>query len=396
MRMLPHALVGTSTTRPTRPTVADVWLAGGLLVTTASLGMLVPIGAPYRAWDAIGLALGTASGLCLLWRQVAPLPVVAVASSIVVVNAALGYAVTVVQWPVWIALFTCFFWYGWRSRALAVAIVALGVAGYVVFDRGPFGASELTSISVSVLIAAVTGDAMRSRRASAAAAEARLTIEAREQAMRAEQMLVQERSRLARELHDALGHAVNVMVMQAGVGRRVFDDNPGFARDALAHIETVGREALDELDRLVRILGDRRGDETVPAESTVSDLSELAARVQSAGRDIRVSAGEVELSPSAARAMHRIIQEAVTNALRHSESGRITVDVAQAGDTVAIEVHNEGGDFPVPVPGRGLINMRERARLEGGELEAGPTDDGFRVRATLPAGRPAATYAVPA
>jgi signal transduction histidine kinase len=182
------------------------------------------------------------------------------------------------------------------------------------------------------------------------------------------------------------------MVMQAGVGRRVFVDNPEFARDALGHIERVGREALDELDRLLRILGDDRRGEAAPSEPTVSDLSELVARVQSAGRDITVNVGDVDLSPSAARALYRIIQEAVTNALRHTVTGTISVDVSQFGETVVVDVRNEGAGFGIAVPGRGLVNMRERARLEGGELEAGPTAQGFQVRATLPARPTMATH----
>ncbi len=92
--------------------------------------------------------------------------------------------------------------------------------------------------------------------------------------------------------------------------------------------------------------------------------------------------------------MYRIIQEGVTNALRHTTTGRISVSVRQTGGTVVIEVHNEGLGFGVPVPGHGLINMRERARLEGGELDAGPTGGEFRVRATLPARAPVSPHAV--
>ncbi len=394
MRLLEHGSAAGQARRPVWPTVTDAWLPGGLVVGSVVLGLLAPAGTPYRGVDAAGLAFAAASALSLLWRQAAPITVLAVASSIVVANAAAGYNVSVVQWPVWISLFTCFVWYGWRPRLLALAIVGLGVAGYAGFDRGSVGAPELSSITVAVMIATVAGDATRSRRSSMAATEARLTSEALAQAMLADQVLAQERSRLASELHDALGHAVNVMVMQAGVGRRVFADNPEFARDALRHIETVGREALDELDRLLRILGDEQRGAADTTELTVSDLSELVARVRSAGREVTVSTGQVDLSPSATRALYRIIQEAVTNALRHTTTGRISVEVAQTGDTVAVEVRNEGLGFDIPVAGRGLINMRERARLEGGQLEAGPTDDGFQVRATLPARPPVAPHPV--
>jgi len=385
---------GSAGPMPVRPTATDVLLTGAVVVGSIVLSLIAAKGPPYRGVDAFGLAIAAASALCLIWRQVMLMAVLAITGTVVIVNAAVGYPVDAVQWPVWIGLFTCFAWYGWRRRALSLAIVGLGVAGYIVFDRGPVGAAQLVSITVSVLVATIVGDAARSRRARAAAIEARLRSEARERTMLADQMLAQERGRLARELHDALGHAVNVMVIQAGVGRRVFGDNPDFARDALKHIETVGREALEELDRLLRILGEDGRSAIEPTEPTVSDVSDLVARLRSAGRDVTMSTSDVDLTPSAARAMYRIIQEALTNALRHTTTGRISVSVRQTGVTVVIDGHNEGLGFDVPVPGHGLINMRERARLEGGDLQAGPTGGGFQVRATLPARAPVSPHAV--
>jgi signal transduction histidine kinase len=173
------------------------------------------------------------------------------------------------------------------------------------------------------------------------------------------------------------------MVMQAGVGRRVFADNPEFAAQALGHIETVGRDALGELDRLLRVLHPDRDGEPAAAPA-LTGLAELAGRVRAAGRELVLSPAEVSLSPSGERALFRIAQEAVTNALRHTASGRITVELGQTADTVVLEVVNETPPLPAPTPGRGLVNMRERARLEGGVFEAGPVDGGFRVRAALP------------
>ena len=95
----------------------------------------------------------------------------------------------------------------------------------------------------------------------------------------------------------------------------------------------------------------------------------------------------ISLTPGGARALYRIVQEALTNAVRHTSAGRIQVEVSQVADQVLLEVVNEGNGFRDPVPGRGLVNMHERARLEGGALEAGPVEGGFRVRAVLPAVR---------
>jgi signal transduction histidine kinase len=181
------------------------------------------------------------------------------------------------------------------------------------------------------------------------------------------------------------------MVLQAGVGRRVFTDNPTFAKEALASIETVGRAALDELNRLLKVLQpDQRGTGE-PFAPTAADLEHLVQRIRSTGRQVELRADDIDLPASTARAVYRIVQEALTNAVKHTPTGGIRVQVERIGPDVRLEVVNECDRPPDPVPGHGLVNMRERARLEGGELEAGPIDGGFRVRATLPVATTAVT-----
>jgi signal transduction histidine kinase len=175
-----------------------------------------------------------------------------------------------------------------------------------------------------------------------------------------------------------------VIVLQAGVGRRVFGQNPDYAREALATIESVGRGALGELDRLLKVLQpDGRTTTQEPFAPTVGDLEQLVDQVRATGREVELRM-DAELSPDCVRTLYRIIQEALTNAVRHTSAGRIRVEVTRLGDEVQADVVNEGDGFDRPVPGRGLVNMRERARLEGGELQAGPVEGGFRVRAVLP------------
>ncbi|WP_156756118.1 sensor histidine kinase [Actinokineospora pegani] len=340
----------------------QLWQTGGLVVVAAVASVLTSAGPPHRAVDALGVGFAVVAAGCLLWRWVAPIPVLVATALLVVANAAAGYPPTVVPWATWVALFTCFCACARRYRAVAVAVTLAAVVGYLVFDRGAVQAETVFGVTMTFLIAVVAGDAVRSRGAAAAAEQARQRAE--------------ERTELARELHDSLGHAVNVVVMQAGVARRVFDENPGFAREALGHIETVGRDALGELDHLVR---------AVRTEQPPPGLAALAERVRAAGREPRLRAERVELGAGPARALHRIAQEAITNALRHSDSGRIDIHLRRVADTAVLEVVNEGGHLPPGRPGHGLANMRERARLAGGELEAGPFEGGFRVRATLPA-----------
>ncbi|WP_448625918.1 sensor histidine kinase [Geodermatophilus sp. URMC 64] len=378
--MLPSSLSRPRTWAGTR---VDAVLAVALAVVSVGYVFAFPAGPPYEPAGAVTVLLAAAGPLALLWRQTAPLVAQAGASLAVTATAAAGSPIGFLDWSAWIALFSCFAAGGRRLQVAGAGLAGLGVLGYVAFDRAD-PVAALPQIVTSFVISMVAGELSR-RRTRAVAAEARRAADERQRATAAERLLLQERARLARELHDSLGHTVNVMVLQAGVGRRVFADNPAFAREALQSIETVGRGALDELNRLLRVLQpDERKASAAPFAPTVADLEELAGRIRATGRPVELRTDGAELSGSSARAVYRIVQEALTNAVRHTSSGPIRVEIEQAGPDVLLEVVNEC-DRPVdPVPGRGLVNMRERARLEGGELEAGPVGGSFRVRATLP------------
>ncbi len=365
------------------PARADAWLAGAL-ASVSVLWTTAEVGALDRPVDALTLVLAAAGPLALLWRQTAPLAVLTGTCAVLVACQATGVWVDFIDWPVWIALFTCFEVGGPRLRVAAVVVTGSAVALYLAIDPSHLVAG-VSSIVVLSLTAALFG-VLSSRRVRAVAAEARRAAENRQRALAAERLLLQERGRLARELHDSLGHTVNVMVLQAGVGRRVFADNPGYAREALAGIETAGRGALAELDRLLRILHPDGQGTVDPFTPTTTDLEDLVDRVRATGRQVELCTDGVELTGSGARTVYRIVQEALTNAVRHTPAGRIRVEVSRTGPEVLLEVTNEGPVDPGAAPGHGLVNMRERARLEGGELEAGPVPGGFRVRAVLPLG----------
>src|SRR4051794_2497025 len=192
----------------------DVWLAGGMAVAAMGVALATPKGPLYRPEDGFGLALAAASGLALLWRQAVPLAAMTGAGAVVVINSAAGFPTGLVPWPTWIALFSCFALGGRRVRLVATLIVSLGVTGYLMFDRSPVSVDLISSIGLCALVAIIAGDAARSRRAVAAAAQTRLEEKNHQQALAAERLLFEERGRLARELHDSLGHTVNVMVLQ--------------------------------------------------------------------------------------------------------------------------------------------------------------------------------------
>src|SRR4051794_26976569 len=187
----------------------DVWLAGGMAVAAVGVALATPNGPLYRPEDGFGLALAAASGLALLWRQTVPLAAMTGAGAVVVINAAAGFPTGLVPWPTWIALFSCFALGGRRIRLAATAIVGLAVAGYLAFDRDQVTVDLISGISLCALVAIIAGDAARSRRTIAAAAQSRLEEKNRQQALAAERLLLEERGRLARELHDSLGHTVN-------------------------------------------------------------------------------------------------------------------------------------------------------------------------------------------
>ncbi|MGI5291046.1 sensor histidine kinase [Nonomuraea polychroma] len=190
-----------------------------------------------------------------------------------------------------------------------------------------------------------------------------------------------ERNRLARELHDSVGHALSVVTLQAAAAGRVLDRDPATARTALAAIEESARAALDELDHVLGLL--RHGAETErrsPA-GTLADLGELVA---ASGVQVRQEVGDLSGVPAAvSREAYRILQEALTNAIKHGR-GPVRLSAAVHGDDLRLEVTNPGGGNDARSGGRGVAGMRERVRLLRGDLEAGPAGAGWTVTVRLP------------
>lgn len=367
------------------------WVLDASLVGVVALvGLLILLGAPstsgYRDPDVLAAVLVVASAAAMWWWRSAPRAALIVGCVLVVANAGLGYMVGVVQYPVYFALYSVFARSSLKDRLWAVLASAAAAGGYAIADRGKFDPLTLVGVGMTILVAALLGDGVRSRRELAVSQRDALELHDREHEAAMERLVLEERARLARELHDSLGHAINVMVMQAGVGRHVFDERPQFARQALEHVETVGRVALGELDAVLRVLRPVDGQaDPEPASANLAGLEALCDRIRATGREVELRVDDIQLAPSAERTTYRIVQEAITNAARHTQSGRIAVSITRANGSVVVTVHNAGPRPPAPVAGRGLVSMRERALLEGGHFEYGPVIDGFQVRATLPA-----------
>jgi signal transduction histidine kinase len=213
----------------------------------------------------------------------------------------------------------------------------------------------------------------------------------------AAQATMAERLRIARELHDLVAHSTGIIAIQAGSGRRVFDARPDQARDALAAIEDISRETLAGLRRVVT--GLRRADPepgdgqaSLGSAPGLADIDRLADRARDAGVQVEVDwhGSREPLPADIDLSAFRIIQEAVTNVVRHAHTGQCQVSIDQQDGQLSIEVIDSGRGGSVAGTGYGITGMRERAALLGGNFSAGPRPDGgFRVAARLPLPAPA-------
>jgi signal transduction histidine kinase len=201
------------------------------------------------------------------------------------------------------------------------------------------------------------------------------------------QAVADERLRIARELHDIVAHSMSLIAVKAGIGNHVADARPAEAREALRAIETASRGSLAEMRHLLGVLrSEVDGADLAPAPGLAA-LPDLAARASAAGVTVELDVPSgVGLPEGVGLAVYRITQEAVTNVVRHAAPARCTVTVAVEDGSVRVEVTNDGPVVKLEGPaGHGLIGMRERVAMYGGELTAGPRPaGGFRVSATIP------------
>ncbi|MBI5103432.1 MAG: sensor histidine kinase [Solirubrobacterales bacterium] len=269
-----------------------------------------------------------------------------------------------------------------------VAILAVTLVG-VNLTSGETAFGDFVFPTIMLAAAVLAGRALRSRALVAGELADRAERLAHEQEARAAAAVEQERRRIARELHDVVAHTLSVMVVQAGAARRTLDRDPARAEEALATVEDTGRAALGELRRLLGFVGDGEAGAPMAPQPTLAELPALVRRAREAGleAELVVEGEPAPVSAGEEVAAYRIVQEALTNAIKHAGPGtRATVVLRWAGDHLELEVRDRGGaSAALPAGGHGLTGMRERAALYGGTVEAGPEDGGFVVRAHLPA-----------
>ena len=272
-------------------------------------------------------------------------------------------------------------WTHWRTFIALMAVYVIGDIALWPFGHGGSQAGFFILISSIVIVLVRLGIRSRDRRADLAE---------REREVAAREAVVEERARIARELHDAIAHNVSMMVVQAGAERRVLDPSQESTRDVLETVEEIGRNALTEMRRLVGMLRTDDDDPLAP-QPGLGDLPTLVGQVREAGLpvELRVEGEPRSLPVGLELSAYRIVQEALTNALKHAGEARASVRVRYADDSLELEVVDDGAGAPAELAsgGHGLVGMRERVALYGGRFEAGRRPaGGFTVRVLLPIG----------
>jgi signal transduction histidine kinase len=337
--------------------------------------------------------------LGLVWRRRYPLTVMVVTLATAVAIAAIGYPDTGIVIAALIAFYSAAA-YGQRRRT-AIAVLTFAAAMAVLWmsrDESNTTAQDLLSNTFVFGAAWAVGEIIRTRRERIATLEERAAVLERERVDEARRAVGEERLRIAQELHDVVAHAMSVITVQAGVGAHVIETQPAEAKRALEAIETTGRSALQELRRMLGVLrseSDPRG-----ALSPAPDRGSVETLVQS----VRDAGVPVELRwegdpatpvPDSVRLTgYRILQEALTNVVKHAGRARVTVTIRLETDHASVEVVDDGRGYAGSPngmgSGHGLIGMRERVAVFSGTLVAGPVPGGgFRVLAMLPFEPPA-------
>ncbi|WP_144122812.1 sensor histidine kinase [Catellatospora sichuanensis] len=329
------------------------------------------------------LAVNMIAGAMVAVRRKWPMTALAVASG----------AVFVIQdgllWPGFLAILICAYSavaYGRSVRWAAVLLVVAAVVSATLFAQSipqmPGWASPFAVLVPAGLFAA----ALRNARDRADAAARRAAALEQEQAATARAAIAEERARIARELHDVVSHHVSVMVVQAGAAGKVIDKRPDLAAGALSAIEDSGRAAMAELRHLLGLMAPV--DDRLHPQPGLRELDTLVDAVRAAGQPVTLRRDTADVPEGVDLTAYRVVQEGLTNALRHAPGARTAVDIRRDGQDLLVEVSNEvptaepGG----PGAGRGLLGLRERLRLHDGTLHAGAAPGGgFRLTARIPA-----------
>ena len=383
------------------PAKAQQYRLAALLVATAAFvafGIANAVDPPepgsvYKKEGAVGilLVLGSTLPLAIAFRY--PMIALLVIIASFTAHAGLNHNVIwVVQFTALLSAFIAITRGGNRQSLLVLLLVYIGV----VVTFGIFTEEErVGNVLVQILLFGglwIIGNLFRTRRIRLESTEQVLAALEAEQDRLAREAVQDERAHIARDLHDIIGHTLNLIVVQAGAARTVFKSRPDRALESLNSIETTARQSLSDMERMLGILRPPEAEELpFGPQPSLGQVDRLAEQFTDAGLPVEVNvAGEPHKLPASLDlSAYRIVQEALTNALKHAGPARARVAISYLADKLELDIvddgrgsgddgHNAGG-------GRGLIGMRERVSLFGGDLDVGPAaEGGFRVHASLP------------
>jgi signal transduction histidine kinase len=366
--------------RPPQPP-APVWRDRALVAAVVSWSVVETLLREDLVWGPVMVTVCTLIALSLLWRRAHPLGAVAagfgtlIAFDVARILAAVDTTGLLSIAAVLVLPYSLFRWGAGREAAVGLGLILAWLP--ITYVAEPQSAGEMFAGYGFFLSSAAWGAAIRFH----------ATVRLRD----VEQAKLRQRSELARELHDTVGHHVSAIAVQAQAGRALAASDPDRALAVLATIEEAASRTLEEMRAMVGILRDGNEAELAPPPG-LADIERLAHGLGQGPRvDVHLSGDFAELSPSVGAALYRIAQESVTNGLRHARHAtRITVRVADEGDEVRLTVRDDGeaGAGARTSSGHGLAGMSERATLLGGTVRAGrgPGERGWTVDAVLPKG----------
>jgi signal transduction histidine kinase len=379
-----------------------VWIPDSLLAAVLVAPMIVsivaePTGttATFKPINALGILLALGAVLPLVLRRTFPFEVFLVQTVFIVMFAAADYYLGALPFLTVIGSYTVGAYCRPRRIAIVFTVLVGALVGLWIIGIPDFAASTVFSNVVLYTAALGIGWAVQSRRLRLVAAEERAELLEREQEEERARAIADERLRIAQELHDVMAHSMSVIAVQAGAGMHVADTDAAEAKKALENISATSRSTLAELRRMLGVLRDDGDGANYAPAPGLGDLDRLAREVSDAGVpvEVQIEGSLDDVPPGIDFTGYRIVQEALTNVLKHAGPSTATVHVVHSPGALHIEVLDDGRGVNgrSPGSGHGLTGMRERVAVYGGTLAAGPVDGGgFKVRAELPYARTSA------
>ena len=367
--------------------------AAALSVTSLLAADIAAVDPRLEPAEPLSITATLVAGLSLGWRRTRPVTSYAVFLSCCLVVTLTGHYIGLLSLVLLLSLYSLAVHGRRRDAAAGLVVTLLVFVGLALLDVPDLGTSDLVQACALLLTAWALGDAIRSRRAEQAErlriAEHEV-VTAREQAARA---VAEERLRIARELHDVIAHSMSLIAVQAGVGAHVIRSDADAAEHALEVIAETSRTALTQTRWMLGLLRGEDAEGPVAPMHTIEGLEGLVRDMGEAGVRVALTVEGTArpLDDAIELAAYRIVQESLTNVLKHSTATQAQVTVTYGDAGVDVEVVDPGrgalpgAGHPGPAGGHGLVGLRERARLLGGDLTCGPSGSGgFTVAAHLP------------